>query len=304
MDFDVIVLGDYCLDLIFTGMDSLPKLGAEIEAKSLAVEPGGACNTPLALHRLGVKTACAVEFGVDDFSKFVLQKFRDEKFPEDLFVFSNKPLRKITVSLSFPDDRAFLAFYDQGDMISTALKGLTQKTARIIVIPALFWGPALQAGQLLAKAKKMDLFMDGNNSSELTIYDHAIKNAIKAVRFFSPNGTEARKLTLTQDLEKAAMQLGEYCQTVIIKDGANGAWCCDKGKIYYEPAIAVKVVDTTGAGDLFNAGFIKAWLDNKGIQECLKWGNIAGGLSTQMAGANSYKLSSGEIETIIAREEK
>jgi sugar/nucleoside kinase (ribokinase family) len=301
MDFDVIVLGDYCLDLIFTGLESLPSLGTEIEAKGLAMEPGGACNTSLALHRLGVRTAWAVEFGIDDFSKYVLQKFRDEKFPEDLFIISKGPVRKITVSLSYPEDRAFIAYYDPGNMVQTALRGLTTKTAQIVVVPALFLGPALRAGSLVARAKKMDIFMDGNSTTNLTIYDPQIRTALKVVRFFSPNSKEARRLTQMQDIQDAAKKLGEFCQTVIIKDGANGSWCCDSGLIYYEPAIRINAVDTTGAGDCFNAGFIKAWIDKKSIQECLLWGNIAGGLSTQLPGANNYHLSVEEIEKIISR---
>jgi sugar/nucleoside kinase (ribokinase family) len=304
MDFDVIVLGDYCLDFIFTGLPSMPVLGTEIEAKGLAVEPGGACNTALALHRLGVKAAWAVEFGTDDFSSFVLQKFRDEHFPEDLFIFSKKPVRKITASLSFPDDRAFIAYYDQGDMIQTALKGLTARTAKIIVIPALFFGPALQAGHLIAKSRKMDIFMDGNSSSGVSLQQPQIRDTLKKVRFFSPNRKEALNITDETDLQVAIKRLGEFCQTVIIKDGCNGAWCSDSGKIYFEPAIPVKAVDTTGAGDCFNAGFLKAWLSEKPIQECLRWGVIAGGLSTTMAGANNYKLSSKEIEKIINRRAK
>ena len=301
MDFDVIVLGDYCLDLVFTGLPSMPKLGTEIEASSLAMEPGGACNTALALHRLGVRTAWAVEFGTDDFSNFVLNKFRQEHFPEDLFVFSDHPVRKITVSLSFPEDRAFIAYYDQGTMIQTALKGLTAKSAKIVVVPSLFYGPALNAGSVIARARHLEIFMDGNSSSDETIDDPKIRNALKSVRFFSPNSQEARRITNLDNLENAAKKLGEFCRTVIIKDGANGAYCCADGKLYFDPAILVKSVDTTGAGDCFNAGFIKAWLNGKEIQECLKWGNVAGGLSTTMAGANTYCLSAPEIEKMISR---
>jgi sugar/nucleoside kinase (ribokinase family) len=303
-DFDVIVLGDYCLDLIFTGLPSMPRLGEEIEAKGLSMEPGGACNTSLALHRLGVKTAWAVEFGTDDYSQFVLQKFRQENFPEDLFTLSNKPVRKITVSLSFPEERAFIAYYDQGEMIKTALKGLTTKNAKIIIIPSLFYGPAFQTGNLVAKTKHMDIFMDGNNSSGINLKDARIRNALKAARFYSPNSNEARRISVIDDIEKAAKVLGGLCQTVIIKDGKNGAWCCDNGNIYFEPAISVNAIDTTGAGDLFNAGFIKAWLDHKDIQECLKWGNIAGGLSTTKPGANAYRISSQEIENLIEKGSK
>lgn len=304
MDFDVIVLGDYCLDLIFTGLDEFPKLGAEIEAKALAMETGGACNTSLALHRLGVKTAWACEFGTDDFSQFILDQLRAEHFPEDLFIMTPGNMRKITVSLSYPHDRAFIAYYDKGRMVETAIKGIMTKKAKIVVIPALLHGPALSAGAAVTKLKGSQIFMDGNSSEAITIDSKEVRQALSSVRFYSPNCREAKTITKLDDLEKAARNLGEYCPTVIIKDGGNGCWCCDNGQIYFEPGYKVKVVDTTGAGDCFNAGFLRAWLDSKDIQTCLKWGNIAGALSTQRAGGNGYRLTVTEIESILSQERK
>jgi sugar/nucleoside kinase (ribokinase family) len=304
MDFDAIVLGDYCLDLIFTGLDSMPIKGAEIESKALAMEPGGACNTSLALHRLGVKTAWAVEFGTDDFSKFILQRLRAENFPEDLFVFHDKWMRKITVSLSYADDRAFIAYYDQGDMVKTAIQGMTKAQAKLVIVPSFIYGAALTAGSLLAKSKKMQLFMDGNCSADISLSTPHVKSALRAVRFFAPNRREATTLTRNEDIEKTVMQLGEYCQTVIVKDGGNGAWCCDEGRFYHDSAYPVTVVDTTGAGDCFNAGFLKAWFSGKSIEECLMWGNVAGALSTQLAGANAYRLTSEEISTIVEKRKR
>lgn len=303
-DYDVIVLGDYCLDLIFTGLPSLPILGSEIEAKSLAMEPGGACNSALALHRLGVKTAWAVEFGTDEFSRFILNRFSEEGFPNDLFVNSKKTMRKITVSLSYPEERAFIAYYDQGNQIQTALKGIAEKSAKILLIPALFYGPTLQIAHIALDSKGSYIFMDGNNSSEITLKDQRIRSTLKSIRMFSLNRKEAKNLTAEDEPEKAIQILGEYCQTVLLKDGPGGSWCCDNGKIYYEPAISVQAIDTTGAGDIFNAGFIKAWLDQKDIQTCLKWGNICGGLSTTQSGANGYILRSNELEKIVIKRSK
>jgi len=304
MDFDVIILGDYCLDLVFTGLPSMPVLGKEIEAKALSMEPGGACNTALALHQLGVKTAFAAEFGNDDYSQFVLNRFSSEGFPFDLFKISDHPVRKITVSLSFPQDRAFIAYYDPSQQIETALRALTQSSARLVVIPTLFYGPALTLGDVLASSRQMELFMDGNSMDASTLDKPAIKHALKRVRFYSPNHDEAVRITGQEDMKTAARMLGEHCQTVIVKDGANGCWCSDEGQIYYEPGYKVKVVDTTGAGDCFNAGFVKAWLDGRDIRSCMRFANMAGALSTQRAGANSYRLSTAEIETRLTQETK
>jgi sugar/nucleoside kinase (ribokinase family) len=300
VEFDVIVLGDYCLDLIFTGLEGFPKLGTEVEAKALSVETGGPCNTALALHRLSVKTGWACEFGEDEFSQITLRKLRDEHFPEDLFVFSKGDVRKITVSLSYPDDRAFIAYYDEGKMVETAIKGIITGKSKVIVIPALIFGPSLFASSLLTRIKGAQIYMDGNCSDEkLTIQDKDIRKALECVRFYSPNAREARAITQLDNLEQTAKELGKLCQTVIVKDGGNGCWCSDNNQLYFEPAHKVKVVDTTGAGDCFNAGFLCAWLKGRDISTCLKWGNIAGALSTQKAGGNGYRLSVEEISTIL-----
>jgi sugar/nucleoside kinase (ribokinase family) len=300
VDFDVIVLGDYCMDIIFTGLTEFPKLGTEVEAKALSIETGGPANTALALHRLGVKTGWAAEFGEDDLSQFALRKLREEHFPEDLFVFSPGNVRKITVALSYPEDRAFIAYYDNGKMVETAIKGLVTGKAKIVVIPALLYGPSLFAGTAITRLKGTQIFMDGNCSDEtVSIKDKKIRQAIESVRFYSPNCREARSITRENDLEKAVKILGEMCHTVIIKDGANGCWCSDDGQIYHESGYKVKVVDTTGAGDSFNAGFLRAWLDGKDIRTCLKWGNVTGALSTQKAGGSGYRLTYEEVNRIV-----
>ncbi len=64
----------------------------------------------------------------------------------------------------------------------------------------------------------------------------------------------------------------------------------------HEPAIQVTPVDTTGAGDCFNAGFIKAWLDGKPLAECLRWGNVVGGLSTTAHGGTGRLVTAAQVE--------
>lgn len=300
MDFDVIVLGDYCLDIIFTGLTEFPRLGTEVEATALSIETGGPANTALALHRLGVKTGWAAEFGEDDLSQFTLRKLREEHFPEGLFVFSSGNVRKITVALSYPNDRAFIAYYDTGKMVETAVKGLVSANAKIVIIPALLYGPSLFAGTAITKLKGAQIFMDGNCSDEsVSIKEKKIRQAIESVRFYSPNCREARSITQEDNLEIAVKILGKMCQTVIIKDGENGCWCSDNGNVYHEPGYKVKVVDTTGAGDSFNAGFLRAWLDGKDIRTCLKWGNVTGALSTQKAGGSGYRITFEEVNRIV-----
>jgi sugar/nucleoside kinase (ribokinase family) len=65
------------------------------------------------------------------------------------------------------------------------------------------------------------------------------------------------------------------------------------------PALAVRPVDTTGAGDSFNAGFLHAWLDGRELQECLRWGAACGSLSTRGVGGWERQAHAAEVEELL-----
>lgn len=279
-EFDVYVVGDYCLDLIFTGMPDQPRLGKEIIAKNFNMTPGGTCNGAIAMHRLGLKVAWAADFGIDSFSQFILDYLLKEDFDSRFFVHSNTSQRKITISLSYPQDRAFIAYYDPGPAIIAGLKKLTEINAKLIYIPGIYYGLGLDIGKALMAKKNMLLAMDGNTNEQITLQDARLRRALRKLDIFFMNATEVTHLTGEKDLDAAIQQMSGICPLAVIKNGASGAYACKDGNIYFEKAIKVKALDTTGAGDCFNAGFIKAWLSGETIQECLRWGNIVGGLST------------------------
>jgi sugar/nucleoside kinase (ribokinase family) len=82
----------------------------------------------------------------------------------------------------------------------------------------------------------------------------------------------------------------------VIKDGAGGAYGLEAGEVVYSPALPVIPLDTTGAGDTFNAGFLAARLDGRPLAECLQWGNIVGGLSTLGRGGTGHVVTRDEVE--------
>jgi hypothetical protein len=282
--FDVLVVGDYCLDLIFACLPKFPALGIEIVADQFAEVPGGAYNAAIALHRLGVKVGWAGDFGNDPYSQIVLNSARSEGMDDTLFIHHARPMRRITIAASYPQERAFIAYYDPSPAVPAAFKALVTSSARLLYVAGLYHGSALSAGISLVRAKRMMLVMDGNSEDDATLSDPSIRNAVASSDLFLPNSSEVLRLTGETDLANGVHVLTGLCPLVVVKDGAGGAYACTSTETLHAPAISIDPVDTTGAGDCFNAGFICAWLKKLPLIECLRWGNVVGGLSTLALG--------------------
>jgi sugar/nucleoside kinase (ribokinase family) len=296
MNYDILVIGNATVDLIFTGLPGLPELGKEVYSQGFDMIPGEAYNSAIALHRLEVRVGWAADFGDDDFSRFIIERARAEGLDESLFVHHKRPFRRISVACSLPEDRAFITYYDPDPPVPAALKALASVSARALYIPGFFYGSLFDAGRKLTRLKGMKLVMDGNTGIDITLENPAVRRAAEGVDLLLANALEARRLTGENDLEKAIHHLDALGPLVVVKDGPRGAYACVAGKIVHAPAIPVTALDTTGAGDCFNAGFLRAWLDRLPIEECLRWGNVVGGLSTTARGATGKVVTRAEVE--------
>jgi sugar/nucleoside kinase (ribokinase family) len=303
LHYDVIVVGSYSVDLIFAGLPELPQLGKDLVGTDFKMTPGEAFIPAVSMHRLGINVGWATDFGNDEFSRFALECARQEGLDNSLFVMHDRPYRRISAAASFPHERGFITYYDPDPPIPAAIPAFVKAQARFVFVPGLYTGDFLPAAVKLMRAKNMRLVMDGNSSDGDILSKNkecrVVRKALKNTTIFLPNALEARRITGEQDLEKAIFKLGELCSVVVIKDGANGCHAYANGEAFYEPAITVKPIDTTGAGDNFNAGFLRAWLDGKPIQTCLKWGNIVGGLSTTELGGTTRRITCDQVEALI-----
>ena len=261
--------------------------------------PGGAYNAALAMHRLGLKVGWAADFGDDDFSRFTLERARAEGLDDTLFVHHRRPLRRITAALSYPEDRAFITYVDPAPGTPAALKALVAASAGVLYISGVYHGNLYNAGSALVRAKRMKVFMDGNSDDEVTLANPAVRRSLQSVDAFLPNAAEARRMTGKADLDEAMAALAVLCPLVVVKDGVNGSHARAGGQTLHAPGIAVASVDTTGAGDCFSAGFLKAWFDDRPLAECLRWGNVVGGLSTTALGGTGRRVTTADVERLL-----
>ncbi len=284
--YDVLLWGIYFCDLIFTGLPNVPRLGAEVFSRDFSMTPGGPFNTALALHRLGVRVGWACDFGNDFFSQFVLEKARHEGLDTSLFQVHDYPIRRLSAAFSFSHDRGFLSFSENVPQ-SPIIPLVEQHRPRCLLLPHLHYGEAYSEMFAATRRAGTIIYMDCQ-SNDATLSTPGVVEALRSVDIFAPNEAEALQLTGSDSVECALEVLSALTPLVIIKRGADGASACSAGQVTHAPGLKVDVVDTTGAGDCFNAGFLYGYLVRQApLKVCLRAANICGGLAATAAGGEA-----------------
>ena len=294
---DVLLFGDYFCDLIITGLAEIPRLGADVFGEAMEIAPGGAYILAVALHRLGVRARWAAQFGNDLFSRFMLEQVACEGLDTTLFQYVPTPLRSVSVSFSFSHDRGFISYVDAFPEHAIYSIIETQRPRWVANLP-FDSSPETRARVDFIHQHDGRVYTDCQYVTT-TLDEPGLTDLLRLTDIFAPNQSEACQLTGEDDPEKAAARLAEYCPLVIVKCGADGALARSGKQIWHSPALKVDVVDTTGAGDSFNAGFLAAHLRGEPIKTCLRWGNISGGLSTTRRGGTSAVPTLEQLESLL-----
>jgi sugar/nucleoside kinase (ribokinase family) len=238
-----------------------------------------------ALHRLGVRTRWMARLGNDMFSQFALVEAQREGLDMSLFQYFDQPLRSMSLSFSFVHDRGFISHMDPfPDSHPEAVIAL-QKPRWVV---NTYFDGSLETRKLFDFIHQHGgkVFSDCQYVT-CALDEPGLKELLRIIDVFAPNSSEASQLTGEIDPQKAAGRLAELCPLVVVKCGAEGAYAQAGTQCWYSPAIKVEVVDTTGAGDAFDAGFLAAQLRGEPVEVCLRYGNICGGLSTTRHGGAS-----------------
>ena len=299
--YDVLVPGHYFCDVVFTGLPAFPAPGTEIYCDDVNVVPGGVLNTVVAFKRLGVKVGWLGALGEDFFSRFIREWAEQEGLDLSLVTRQAQPLRRLTVSLSLSNDRAFVTYADTPPgVIELTRKRLADTHFRHLHFSGLVVDERMPGLLSECRASGIEVSMDCQHR-EQTLAQPLVREIISQLDMFLPNAVEAQRLTGKDSLDEAATLLAELVPMLVIKDGAQGARCWWQGRCYQAPALPGDPVDTTGAGDVFNAAFIAAHLDGAAPEVCLRQGTVAGSLSTQGYGGCSSAPDRDALLAALAR---
>ncbi len=130
-------------------------------------------------------------------------------------------------------------------------------------------------------------------------WERDLIETLAEVDLFLPNEVELRALTGCSEIGDALRHLESGRTLTVVKLGAEGAMTLEGDRAVEAPAFPVDPVDTTGAGDSFDAGFLHAWLAGRPLLECLRWGSACGSLSTRSLGGTTRQADRAEAERLV-----
>ncbi len=279
--------GEAFEDLVFFSLDRLPALGEEVKTDHFtATIGGGAVITAVQAARLGMRTGILSALG-----EAAVARLKREKVSVTNLRKPKEP-HAISASLSTDEDRAFVTFNGVNakleGRLATGLAAFAKASAgqgRTHVHLCFYPHDCAQWTRVVSRLRKRGVTTSWDFGwNEPLTGDRGLTDLIDALDFVFVNELEARLYTGEATLDAALVHWRQRHAITIVKQGDHGAtWVAPDRDIHF-PAPRVKVVDTTGAGDAFNAGFLVAWMRGKPPAQCLAAGNHAGAASTLHAG--------------------
>lgn len=297
---DVLCLGQIVADVLVKGIKGLPERGKLLLLDNLSLHAGGsAVNTAIALSKLGIRSGVMGKMGRDGFSNFILKELKKNNVDTKGIVRDKKALTSCSIVLVDPDgERSFMQYlganaqFSLKDVDLSLLKGT--KVLHIAGALLLFGFDGQPAALLLKKAKKMGL-----TTSLDIVWDarerwmRLLKPCLPYVDIFLPDVEEARMLTGKKGpREIADILISHGVKIVGLTLGKDGCYLKDKDKEMFIPSFKARVVDSTGAGDSFAAGFLAGYLKGWELEKIGQLANCVGAMCVKVIGAT------GGIETL------
>ena len=308
--FDVACIGILVADVVTRTVRTLPETGKLTLADHIDLFTGGcAVSSAIDMARIGLRTAVSGKVGADGFGSFMRGALRQAGV-EDRYV-AEDPHIGTSASVVLVDahgERSFLhslganAVFTDTDVPETLLEqSRIAFVAGTMLMPA-FDGDAcarvLKRAKALGKTTALDTAWD-SKGRWMTV----LKPCMPHIDLFLPSYDEAVELSGERDPVVISEQfLGMGVQTVVIKLGADGCLIRRADETWRIPGFPVKeVLDTTGAGDAFCAGFLTGVTLGLPMPECGRMANAVGALCVSGVGASTGIQSMEQVNALLAR---
>jgi sugar/nucleoside kinase (ribokinase family) len=301
----VLVAGEINVDLILQGYQAFPTPGKEVLVDDFVMTLGSASAIcAVGLARLGTPVAFAGKVGDDVWGRYCLDAMAAAGIDLSLVVGDPEIKTGVTVSITSTRDRALVSYL--GSIL--ALRGSDVSDGMLksfdhLHVSSYFLQQGLRpsCGALFARAHALGLTTSldpGFDPAET--WGRDLVETLREVDLFFPNEVELQGMTGSTSTAEGLAQLDNGRTRIVAKLGSQGCMTKDGDRFVEARAFPVVPLDTTGAGDSFDAGFLHAWLAGRPLLECLRWGSACGSLSTRGLGGTGSQATSSEVERLLA----
>jgi ribokinase len=299
----VVVFGSFVVDLTsFSG--ALPLPGQTILGRSFKMGPGGkGSNQAVAAHRAGADVTLITKIGRDVFGRVALD-FYEKEGMDTRYILTDES-RETGVALIMVDEASA---QNEIVVVSGACGNITPEDvervqpvieqADVLLLQLEVNFDALYRVVDIAHRAGAIIVLNPAPAAELP------DEVLQKIDIVTPNETEAQALTGVKvaceadALRAARVFLDKGVRQVVITLGALGAFATDGERCELLPRIPVEAVDTTGAGDAFNGGFVMALAEGRDLFTALRYGNATGALSVTKPGTAPSMPTRAEIDAL------
>jgi sugar/nucleoside kinase (ribokinase family) len=301
----ILVAGELNVDLVFRDCQSFPAPGREVLAEDAQVVPGSSSMICAAgLARLGNRVAFAGKAGADGWGDFCVSALQGAGV--DVAAVRRDPALRtgITASFSTSADRALVTFAGAiGALRASDIDDALLAAADHLHVSSYYLQSALRPDlkSLFARASALGLStsLDPGFDPEQR-WGNEWPCLLSGVDLFLPNDVELAGISGCGGVLDGLRALDNGRTRTVVKRGRHGcATLDDAGRLLESAAFAVDAVDSTGAGDSFDAGFLHAWLRGLPLAEAMRWGNACGALSTRGVGGTARQADAAEAQALL-----
>lgn len=298
--YDLVVVGEINPDLVLNSK-LLPEFGQiekYIDDYNLTIGSSSvifACGAA----RLGLKVAFIGKVGDDYFGHYMVDAMQDYGIDISGVIITKQCKTGLSVILNNDSDRAILTFL--GAISDTKFEEIDKeiiKNARHLHLGSFFMLEQLRPDicKLFQYAKNEGLTTSlDTNFDPLQEWGIGLKNTLKYTDMFFPNERELKSIAGSDDFDYALQKIALEVPYLAVKQGSKGAVGIFDGEKESSPAINLKVVDTIGAGDSFDVGFVFGYLSGWKLEKCLRAACICGSLSTRSTGGTNSQPTLKEL---------
>jgi sugar/nucleoside kinase (ribokinase family) len=305
--FDLLVVGDANPDVIIGPLRTDLAFGQreQLADSGVLTLGGSGAITAAGAARLGLKVAFAGRVGDDAGGRFVRDALEERGVDTSALTVDPSVPTPLTTVLTRDGDRAIvtspgtLAATCAGDVPPALLAASRHvHSSSYFLLPKL--APALPGLLRTARGHGATTSVDTNDDPA---GNWDVGNLLRETDFLLPNVAEAVRLTGAAGPWEAATSLAARGPVVVVKDGADGAFCCRDGELTTAPGIPAAAVDTVGAGDSFDAGFLAGVLAGLPLQTALRCGVVCGGFSVRAHGGTAGQATWDDVLVHLERTE-